>query len=426
MVLAQKQSISSATPPSKAWLFLGIAALFYFYQFVLRVSPSVMSQELMRDFSVQGCALGILGAFYYNAYAAMQLPLGVLLDRFGPRRLMGFSCAIAALGTYLFSQADTLPMASLGRLLMGAGAACGFIGTIKLATLWFPPERIGRAIGFTMVLGTLGATSAGAPLGALIDLFDWRYTMVIIAIAGAGLASALFLIMREPKEKIVSAEPEKNLKLLDGLAMVVTSKQAWLIALFGCMMYVPLAALADLWGTLYLSERFGISAKHAAAMVSFIYIGVAVGAPTAMWLSDHFKSRKKVMVASAVTYFLTFLVILYWQGISPFMMYGFMFAAGFLFSGQNLIFAMATERMPTQISGITAAFTNMIVMMSGVIFEPLVGWLLDHHWTGTLCNGIPAFTISDFTYALTAVPVALGIAIMTLFFIRDTYPKPES
>lgn len=426
MVLAYKQSIRPSSTPSKAWLFWGIAALFYFYQFILRVSPGVMSQELMRDFSVQGCALGILGAFYYNAYAAMQLPLGVLLDRFGPRRLMALSCGVAALGTYLFSQADSLHIASFGRLLMGAGAACGFIGTIKLATLWFPPEKIGRVIGFTMVLGTLGATSAGAPLGAMIDLFDWRYTLMIIAVAGAGLAAAIFFIMREPKGKLTPTKAEKPLKLLDGLAMVATSKQAWLIALFGCMMYVPLAAIADLWGTLYLSERFGISPKHAAAMVSFIYIGVAVGAPFAMWLSDHLKNRKKVMFLSATCYLATFLVILYWQGISPFMMYGFMFAAGFFFCGQNLVFAMATERMPTQISGIAAAFTNMIVMLSGVVFEPLVGWLLDYHWTGTLCDGIPAFTMGDFTYALTSVPVALGVAVLVLFFIKETYPKAAS
>ncbi len=425
MTFSEKTSIPPSPSSNKTWLFWGIAALFYFYQFVLRVSPGVMSQELMRDFAVQGCALGILGAFYYNAYAAMQLPLGVLLDRFGPRRLMAISCGIAAFGTFLFSQAETLPMASLGRLLMGAGAACGFIGTIKLATLWFPPEKIGRIIGFTLVLGTLGATSAGAPLGALVDLFGWRYTLMIIAGAGAGLATAIYLIMREPKDEKTNTTPqitEKPVRLLDGLAMVATSRQAWFIALFGCLMYVPLAALADLWGTLYLSERYGISSKHAAAMVSFIYIGVAVGAPCAMWLSDHLKNRKKVMFLSASFYLLVFLILLYWNGISPFMMYGFMFAAGFFFSGQNLIFAMATERMPTQMSGITAAFTNMIVMLSGVIFEPLVGWLLDHHWTGTFCDGIPKFTIADFTYALTSVHIALAFALVVLFFIKETYP----
>lgn len=418
---------SPYTIPKRAWVFWALAASFYFYQFVLRVSPGVMSQDIMRDFAVQGCALGILGAFYYNAYAAMQLPLGVLLDRFGPRRLMAVSCGVAALGSFLFSKGETLEAVSLGRLLMGAGASCGFIGTIKLATLWFPPERIGRVIGFTMVLGTLGATSAGAPLGHLVEWFGWRHTLLLMAIAGAGLAAAIYLIMREPKAKkhiipqdINNGEP---LKMLDGLTMLVTSKQSWFVGLFGCLMYVPLAALADLWGTPYIAERYGISVKHAASMVSLIYIGVAVGAPVAMWLSDHLRNRKKIMFMSALLYLLTFLVLLYWEGITPTMMYGFMFAAGFFFCGQNLVFAMATEYMPVQISGIAAAFTNMMVMLSGVIFEPLVGWLLDYHWDGTSYEGVPHFALEDFTYALTSVPLALAGALVTLFFIKETYPK---
>ncbi len=423
---------SNRTYPKKAWLFWGLAALFYFYQFVLRVSPGVMSQELMRDFAVQGCALGILGAFYYNAYAAMQIPLGILLDHFGPKKLMAVSCLVAAAGTYLFSTAESLHVASVGRLMMGAGASCGFIGTLKLATLWFPPEKVGTVIGFTMILGTMGATSAGAPLGHAVDYFGWRDSLMGISAIGLGLAALIYLLMKEPNRKYthkmaqISDKPEPTTKMgiLDGLAIVATSKQTWLIGLFGCLMYVPLAALADLWGSPYLSERYDISSKHASAITSFIYIGVAVGAPAAMWFSDYLKSRKKVMYLSAVLYFIAFSAMIFIPQIPLTAMSFFMFLAGFLFSGQNLVFAMSTERMPTKISGIVAAFTNMIVMLSGVVFEPLIGWLLDYHWAGNLKeSGAPWFTIDDFTFALSAVPLALFFAILALFFIKETYPK---
>ncbi len=418
--------------PKKAWLFWAIAALFYFYQFILRVSPGVMTQDLMSSFAVQGCALGVLGAFYYNAYAAMQIPLGVLLDHFGPKRLIAASCGLAACGTYMFSAADSLHIASVGRAMMGAGAACGFIGTIKLATMWFPPEKMGTVIGLTMVLGTLGATSAGSPLGHMVDEYGWRFTMVMVAIAGAGLVALIALLMREPNqthmddlaENSDKDEGHKDYGLLDGLAEVVRSKQAWLIGLFGCLMYVPLAALADLWGSLYLSERYGITAKHAAAITSLLYIGVAVGAPTAMWLSDRFQSRKIVMRSCAVLYLITFAALIYVEAIPMSIMSVFMFLAGFFFSGQNLIFAMATERMPTQISGIVAAFTNMVVMLSGVVFEPLVGWLLDYKWSGKFTeSGAPYFSTADFTFALSSIVFALCGAVITLFFIKETYPK---
>ena len=423
---------SERTYPHKAWLFWGVAALFYFYQFILRVSPGVMTQDLMSAFAVQGCALGVLGAFYYNAYAAMQIPLGVLLDHFGPKRLIAASCALAATGTYMFSSAESLHVASIGRAMMGAGAACGFIGTIKLATMWFPPEKMGTVIGLTMLLGTLGATSAGAPLGHLVDVFGWRWAMVAVAVCGAALVGLITLLMREPDQNHIDDlaensnkdEGEKDYGMLDGLAEVVRSKQAWLIALFGCLMYVPLAALADLWGSLYLSERYGISAKHAAAITSLIYVGVAVGAPTAMWLSDRFKSRKKVMRGSALFYLSAFSALIYVDAIPVNGMYVFMFLAGFFFSGQNLVFAMATERMPTQISGIVAAFTNMVVMLSGVVFEPLVGWLLDMRWSGKFtASGAPHFTTQDFTFALTSIVLALVGAVLVLFLVKETYPK---
>lgn len=418
-----------------AWVSWGLAALFYLYQFILRVSPGVMTQDLMRDFGVQGCALGVLGAFYYNAYAIMQIPLGVLLDSLGPKRLIASSCLLAALGTYMFSASDTLIIASLGRALMGAGAACGFIGTLKLATLWFPPEKMGTVIGLTMVLGTLGATSAGAPLGFLIDHFGWRLTMFGIAVLGGGLAACIIVLMKEPSDAHVEKladnsskeEPDQDFGILDGLMILIRSRQAWLIALFGCLMYVPLAALADLWGSLYLSERFSISAKHAAAITSFIYIGVAVGAPTAMWLSDKLGRRKPVMLLSASCYVITFIVLLYWKSMPMQAMYVFMFLAGVFFCGQNLVFAMATERMPTKISGIAAAFTNMIVMLSGVVFEPLIGWILDLRWQGVYtASGAPQFTTHDFTVALSVIPVALVMAILTVFLLKETYPGYES
>lgn len=416
----------------QAWLFWALAALFYFYQFILRVSPGVMTQDLMSSFAVQGCALGVLGAFYYNAYALMQIPLGILMDYFGPKRLIALSCAVAAIGTYMFASAQSLHVASLGRAMMGGGAACGFIGSIKLATLWFPPERLGTVIGFTMVLGTLGATSAGAPLGHLVDVFGWRFAMTAVAIAGVGLVALIVLLMREPSQNHVDKlaaqsnkdEGSKEYGILDGLMEVMRSPQAWLIALFGCLMYVPLAALADLWGSLYLSERYTISPKHAAAVTSLIYIGVAVGAPMAMWLSDRFQSRKKIMMLSAILYLIMFAALIFYDGISLTLMYGFMFGAGFFFSGQNLIFAMATERMPTQISGVVAAFTNMVVMLSGVVFEPLVGWLLDYHWAGTLReNGAPHFTTADFTFALSSIVIALVGAVFVVTLIKETYPK---
>jgi sugar phosphate permease len=406
-----------------AWMMLLCAASYYFYQFALRVSPGIMADDLMRDFAINGCELGILAAFYYNAYALMQIPLGMMMDRFGPRRILTFSCALAAGGSLIFALAPTLAIASFGRMLVGAGAACGFIGTLKIGTLWFPIEKIGRVIGFTMVLGTLGAGVGGAPLGFMIEQLGWRYAFGIISIVGFSLAVTIYLIIRDRPVDVTESTPANNsANFFKGLFQVITTKQTWLLAIFGCFLYVPLAVVADLWGTPFIAELYHIDKKIAASLISFIYYGVAVGSPLTVMLSDYTRKRKVPMLFAAIGSLLCFSIIIYVPNIPLQWMYIMMFLGGFAFTGQNLVFASVAEITPLSASGVAVGFLNMIVMLSGVIFKPLVGKLLDWHWNGVMVKGVPAFTAENYQLALMPIPIVLILAFILLMFIKETYP----
>jgi sugar phosphate permease len=407
-----------------AWLVWACAASYYFYQFILRVSPGILSHDLMRDFAINGCALGILDACYYQTYAIMQIPLGMLMDRFGPRRVLAVSCSLAAGGTLIFALSPDLAIASFGRLLVGAGAACGFIGTLKVSTLWFPMEKVGRMIGLTMLLGTLGGIFGGAPLGFMKEYLGWRSTLMMLSLLGFSLALTIYLIVRDrgihpPQLKTVA--PSKG--FFSGLYCVIMTKQVWLLAIFGCLMYVPLAALADLWGTPFLAELYHVDLKIAASMISSVWFGVALGSPLTVWLSDYTKSRRLPMVLASVASLILFSVIIYKNNIPLELMYVLMFLGGFAFTGQNLIFASVAEIMPLSASGVAVGFLNMIVMLSGVIFKPLVGKLLDLHWDKTMLCGLPAFTAQDYQFALLPIPIVLVIATCLVKFIRETYPR---
>lgn len=417
--------------PFYAWTVCLLAATFYCYQFILRVFPNVMTEDLMTTFAGQGCTLGLLVAFYYNAYAGMQIPVGMLLDRLGPRRLISFSCTLAACGTLIFAASSVFATAALGRLFMGLGAACGFIGTLKLATLWFPVHHVGRVIGVTMVLGTLGATFAGAPLGWIIEVFGWRKSLLGIALIGFCLALILYTLVRDrPHDGISqrdtsSKETFSKFSWLDGFITVIRCPQSWLIGAYGSLMYVPLSAVADLWGTPYIAELFQIDRKLAASIVSLIYIGVALGSPITVFLSDRLGSRKIPMALSAFGSLLIYSVVFYLDSVPIGLMYGLMFLGGLCFTGQNLIFAMTAERTPLKASGVALGFTNMIVMLSGVIFEPLVGFLLDSHAQGSTepLKKAAHFSLSDFRFALLPIPLCLFAALVILYFIKETYPR---
>lgn len=410
------------------WLCGG---LFYGYQFSLRVSAGSMSEDLMRDFGVQSCALGILGAFYYNAYASLQVPIGLMLDRFGSHRMIPFSISLCAAGAFLFSVAQGLTEASVARLLMGAGSACGFIGTIKLITLWFPPHRKALMIGLTMTLGTIGASLGTAQLPVFLSLFGWRVSMQGLGIIGALLALVSFFLMtKPPQENQVFLENQSSqdeetssLAFLEGLKIVVLSPQVWLLALFGCLMYVPLAALADLWGIPYLTTLYKIDRDTAGLYISAIFWGVCLGGLVVSYLSDRYECRRPFMMASTLLCLITYSFVILYPGISPAFMIAFLFMGGFFFGGQVLCFSCITESLPLWTSGVAVGFANMIIMSSGVIFEPLVGYLLDRFWTGEKIKGVPVYTADIFQKALIPVLLSLFVAFVITIFIKETFPK---
>lgn len=400
-------------------------ALFYLYQFVIRVSPSVMDRDLMQAFGVQGCALGALSAFYYNAYSFLQVPLGTMMDYFGPRRLISVSVLACVAGCFVFATAGDVKTASLGRLLMGAGSACGFIGALTLARIWLPSHMMGFAIGITMLLGTLGAVVGQAPTAFLIEYTGWRGAILSVGAFGLVMAAVIWMVVRDRPRQALLKEGEEAPGILDGLLKVIAMPQAWLIAFYGCMMYVPLSAIVDLWGPPFIEEAYQSDRKFASGLISVITIGVAVGSPITTILSDYFKRRKPFMYVGALLSAAAYGAVIYIPGLSAYSAGALFFIGGIAFTGELLCFAAICDIVPVKYTGVALGFLNMTIMVSGVIFQPLVGALLDYSFSGEYVDGAPAFSVADFQFALMPVPIGLLFAAFLLLFVKETFPKVE-
>ena len=174
------------------WLICGLGALFYCYEYILRISPSVMAQPLAHAFNVDAAMLGNAVAFYYYAYTPMQLPVGVLMDRYGPRRLLAIAALICAGGAYLFAFGH-LGIAEVGRFLVGFGSAFAFVGVLKLASLWLPPSRFAMIAGLVTTLGMLGAMFGDRLLGHFVQQMGWQSTVNLSAAVGVVLAAVIWL-----------------------------------------------------------------------------------------------------------------------------------------------------------------------------------------------------------------------------------------
>lgn len=412
----------------KAWFIWSFAGLFYAYQFVLRVSPGVMTDDLMRDFSVEACALGILSAFYYYSYSILQIPVGLGMDKFGPTRLLRGSVLLCAMGTAIFALSESFYLACFGRLLIGAGSTCAFLGSLKLATLWFHPERLALVVGFTLLAGKIGAAIGQGPLALIIDAIGWRETMLYVIVPiGIVLTSAIWIFVKDtpPEGPLVPASPtDTTLKsLFTHLKDIVVDYRIWALGLYGALMYVPISAFADLWGVPFLMKLYGIEKAAAGSACMMLFVGAGIGSPVVALLSDYFRARKMPMAIGAALAILCNIIIIYVPDIPFSIMYGLLFAAGFIFSAQPLIFASVCQLTPHASNGTAISFTNMIVMVSGVILQPLIGWFLEWVWNGVMSNGVPLYTISDYRFALISIPLSLILALMLIPLIPETFPR---
>ncbi|MBS0287178.1 MAG: MFS transporter [Proteobacteria bacterium] len=192
----------------RAGVVWGLAAIFYFYELMLLVSPSVMLDDLTHTFSTSAEQLGSLAACYYYAYAAMQIPVGLLMDRFGPRILLVIASAFCALGSVIFGFADTLFMAQIGRFVMGIGGSFAVVGCLKLASLWFPVNRFALLTGIMVAVGMMGGVFGQAPVAKLVMLVGWRQTALYGAIVGAILSVIIWFIVSDHPFKSSQAHKE--------------------------------------------------------------------------------------------------------------------------------------------------------------------------------------------------------------------------
>lgn len=429
----KKTAKSETTKPqyseAYAWFVWSLAGLFYAYQFVLRVSPSVMTDYLMSDFAIEACSLGILSALYYNSYTALQVPIGLSMDKFGPMRLMRGATLLCVVGTLIFATSPSLYVAAFGRLIIGIGSACAFLGTVKLATIWFKPERLALVVGFTLLAGKLGATFGQAPLAYLTSEIGWRGALYVVAGVGLAISASIWVFVRdEPPYGVQGQDSDTDTSiktLFVRLKDIVVNYRIWALAIYGSMMYVPLSAFADLWGAPYLMKLYDVSREQAGFATSMIFIGAGLGSPLVAMISDYFQDRKRTMIIGTTLSLIVNAIIIMVADIPYPVMLLLLFLVGIFFSCQPLIFSSVCQLTPHASNGTVVSFTNMIVMISGVVMQPLLGWLLDWIWDGVRNNGIPLYTVSDYRFALTSIIVCLGIGLFMMPFVPETFPKGQ-
>ncbi len=406
------RSESPGLLPLLGWL---VGSLFFFYAWILRVSPSLMVDELMRDFAVGGAIVGNLSALYFYGYAGMQIPVGLLLDRFGPRRLMTVAAGVVAVACLMFAWSDGLAGASVARFLIGAGCAFSLVGAMAVAGQWFPRERFALLAGLAMMFGMAGGVFGQAPLRVAVDATDWRTTMATVGVVGFGLMLAAWLFVRDRRRGSGGVGA-----VFEGLRRVAANRETWLNAVAGLGSTGPLLAFAGLWGVPYLQAVYDIDRVTAGTVTSVTFIGWGIGAPLIGWFSDRIGKRRSPLIAGMILSALSLVAILYLPGIPLWGVAVLCFGIGFGGSAQIVCFALVREHNLPQYSGTAIGMVNALVTGAGALFQPMIGWLLDLGWDGLMVDGARVYAIGAYNLAFGVLVAGCIVGILSAFFVGES------
>jgi len=405
--------------------------IFYFVAYFVRVSPAVMTQELMRAFNVGATGLGTLSATYFYAYVAMQIPIGILVDSWGARKLLLVGTLSTACGSFLFGGTGHFGLACIARAIIGGATAVAWISTLKLITHWFPARRFALLTGLSLLIGNVGALVAQTPLRLLVQRFGWRPVIVasgVIALIIAGLVA--WWVRNDPgeigrasyaPESLRSSRASSLGEQIRGVGQLFRYRNTWLIFFAQGGLLGPVLTFAGLWGPPYLEARYDMTPTGAADVDMAMLLAFAVASPIMGHCSDLIGGRKPLYVGSAVVAVLTWAAMVLVPGLSAGTFVALAAIAGFAGSCCILGFAFGKESVPEKHLGTITGVMNMGNIIGPMVLQPGIGLLLDRRWSGAMAHGVRVYGATAYRDAFAVMLIWSLASVVLLALTRESH-----
>lgn len=348
-------------------------AISYFY----RNANAIIEVDLVRDLGLGPADLGLLTSVYFISFAAFQLPLGVLLDRYGPRRTESILLLFAALGSILFAQAESLSGLIVGRLLIGLGVSACLMAAFKAYVLWFSSQRLAMINGLQMVAGGLGALLATIPLQNALSYTDWRGVFTGLAIITVFASVCLWMFLPE-NQRTDDKLPSLKLHLKE-IGQVLRSRIFWGIAPLAAISSGANMAIHGLWMKPWLRDVTGLSADNAAQLLFAMTLTFIGGFLTLGIIAERLSQLFDVHLMSISVFGMT--IFLFLQGTMIFGGIGspliLVILLGFFGTASVLVYAGYAKIFPKNLSGRVSTFLNLLVFIGAFILQWSIGAIIE-------------------------------------------------
>ncbi len=404
--------------------------LCYVLVFFHRLCPAVIALDIQATFGITGTLLGVLGSAYFYSYAIMQLPTGLMADSWGPRKTVSVFIVLAGIGSILMGVAPSLPVAILGRILVGLGVSTVFVCNFKLLSEWFSPRRFVVMGGAFMAMGGIGALFSSAPLAWASNVMGWRMTLVAVGIVSLLMAALTYIFVRNRPSEMglpaISADSDpshtsQRIGLMQGMKMVVFSGRFWPVSIWAFCVIGISFAIGGLWGGPYLMQVYGLSKAAAGGVLSTFALALILGSPVMGWLANRFGRKSVLTGCSLVLAAVSGLMCVYVDDMPQPALY-ILFFCLFLTGGPvgPVVAAVSKEMFPISISGTSVGTVNLFPFLGGAIFQVIIGAVLT---AGGQAQG--NYTLISFRYMFLICLAGALLSLAASFLMKETLRRSD-
>lgn len=403
---------SAARTAAIAWL---IAAVYYFYQYMLRSAPAVMMPQMSEAFGLTATAVASLVGLFYYGYSPFSLVAGAAMDRLGPRKVVPLGAAAVGIGALLFSTGQS-ELASIGRLLQGAGGVFALVGAIYIATKNFPASLAATLIGATQMFGMAGGSAGQFMVGPAIHAgLAWNQFWFGMGVAGLAICVLLFVLL-PPQAAPVQQRSDGLKSVMGAFGTVFRNPQSILCGMIAGLMFIPTTIFDMVWGVRYVQEAIGYDYTEAVLRSATVPFGWIIGCPLLGFVSDRLGRRKPVIIGAALVLLACLAWILYGPAdvLPPYVLGLF---TGIASGAAMLPYSVIKEANPPEVSGTATGVINFLNFTFSALLGPVFASLLRN-----AAGSAAVMTREHYQAAFEPLLYGVALAIVFALILKETGP----
>lgn len=379
-----------------------VGSLFYAYQYILRVMPNIMMSDITHQFNIGTVLFGQFSGVYYLGYSLLHLPVGIMLDRYGPKKIMTLCIMLTVVGLLplLFAEHWIYPL--VGRALIGVGSSAAILGVFKIIRMGFQERYFSRMLSFSVMIGLMGAVYGGGPVSYLCTLWGYKGVIQLFIIIGSFLAILTYFIV--PQTKI----SKESVSIFADVKTIFTHRTILLLCCFAGCMLGPLEGFADVWGSRFFFQIYELDKSVSNYLPSLIFIGMCFGAPILSFIAEKTNYYLGTISTAGFIMCLFFVLMILGKLTVNEINLGLLLV-GLCCAYQILVLYKVSTYVPERLAGLATAVANMIIMIFGYGFHSMIGFIINVY------GGIHVH--EAFIYGISVIPAGLLLGGMGFFII---------